>query len=971
MSGQEDEVRGMEGKPREQEAKLCGEEGEPQEQEGEVWGQNSEMWWQEGKLQGEDSQVWGQESKQLEDEEGLPRFSSINSGTSQVAGLEFSQPLSDILLPGPERVKVSRAEALELLNDADTATEAAGIALKKVLEHSSSEELEEIDGVVNKIRLKMIKLQQKTRKSRKKVTDPDGTFLSLSTFEELNEWKLEKDKDDMKDMEKGTQTEVAMKSRVVQTDGGFNGPFRKPFDQLVDVETQKKRSTFIMEEVRRFAEGNQISVAQAAGYILHRQYWTVNRALAELGGELFRGEGNITTVSEVPTLTCLWVQARNNIGRAKFTNIRLQLLRHVKLQPYGLLSELRRAICPALHPWPPGSDLADQRGVYANLGTAVKQVLHRMVQYGGHSWLPSCSKDGGQCANLVATIHCSGDGRGDEKQYGQRSQAEMDTSHVMSFVFSVPSISLALEPKEEEVKVQPAQVQSVSSTELVYQPCAVLPKLRQQQLDGEPGVRVWALPKGLEEQMEANLEPESKRRRVAGGSMSLEVPAHNMAAEEEMEKPAHALKLLTDQMKKPLGFQHTGRAVWSDPEPQSSRAMHPWVLSHEREMADNVKLMYRMIIDPQVEELRSFMLASSGRRTSRDSGWGAGQHGDQERVEDLAKPVLLIAQPCGHTVSISADISLKGLDTKMIRGGCGRTGAFCYLCKTTRKGAHSLEVVRQGFLCDMSAVELLEMVEDWLGPEVNRDEWDTYEFVSKKGDEGVRFGMKHAPYSTIVDTVNAYAVLHTGQLRLYGWVEQFLVRLCSNCPWGIGRLPEDAKQRKELAEEEWKGEKLGKLIGFRHLRAPNQVTGNMVKLFFSEERRGEVVEALGTMSAWQSTWEREMMEEEKEQIRSLLQRLSVINRVMSCDSVVKIFKFRSYCLATYEVILATWPWASVSETLHRLLGHTWEFLVLNNNCGLLRQGEGGSESMHHVERDNRQYGSRKVSLVEGNEDTFR
>ena len=101
-----------------------------------------------------------------------------------------------------------------------------------------------------------------------------------------------------------------------------------------------------------------------------------------------------------------------------------------------------------------------------------------MDRSGSHSWLPSCSKDGGQCANLVATIHCSGDGRGDEQQYGQRSQVEMDTSHVMSFVFSVPSISLALEPKEEEVKVQPARVQSVSSTELVYQPCAVLPKLR-------------------------------------------------------------------------------------------------------------------------------------------------------------------------------------------------------------------------------------------------------------------------------------------------------------------------------------------------------------------------------------------------------------------------------------------------------------------------------------------------------------
>ena len=559
VRGQEGELREQKGEVRGQEGEVRGQEGEPQEQESEVWGQEGEVWRQEGEPREQEGKVQGQEGKLLGVEEGLPRFSSINSGLSQVAGPEFSQPLSDILEPRPERIKVTRSEALELLHDADTATEAAEKALKKVLENSSSEELKEIDDVLSKIRLKMRRLQQDTRKSKKKVTDPDGTFLSLSTFEELNELKSDKDKDDVKDMEKGTQTEVAVKSKGVQTDGSFNGPFRKPFDQLVDVETQKKRSTFIMEEVRRFAEGNVISVAQTAGYILHRHYWTVERALAKLGGELFRGDGDITTVSKVPTLTCLWVQARNNIGRARFTNIRLQLLRHVKLQPYGFLSELRRSICPALHPWPPGSELADQRGVYADLGTAVRQVLQRMVQYGGDSWLPSCSTDGGQCANLVATVHCSGDGRGDERQYGQRSQAELDTSHVMSFVFSIPSISLALEPKEEEVKDQPALVQSVSPAELVYQAGAVLPELRRQQLEGEPGVRVWALPRKLEEQMEAKLEPESKRRRVAEGGESLEVPAHDMAAEEEMElEEDHALKLLTDQMKKPLGFQHTG-----------------------------------------------------------------------------------------------------------------------------------------------------------------------------------------------------------------------------------------------------------------------------------------------------------------------------------------------------------------------------------------------------------------------------
>ena len=213
------------------------------------------------------------------------------------------------------------------------------------------------------------------------------------------------------------------------------------------------------------------------------------------------------------------------------------------------------------------------------------------------------------------------------------------------------------------------------------------------------------------------------------------------------------------------------------------------------------------------------------------------------RVEDLSKPLLLVAHPCGHIISISTDIDVSGMDSKMIRGNTGRTGAFCYLCRTTRAQAHNLDVVQQGFHCDMSAEELIEKVETWLEG-VTRDEWDQYTFVSARGDENVRFGVKHAPFSTIVDTVSAYAVLHTGQLRLFGWVEQLIVRISSDCPWGVGVLPAGAKKRKDDAEEEWKGEKLGPLVGFRHLRAPNQVTGNMVQVFFSEQRGGDVLAAV-------------------------------------------------------------------------------------------------------------------------------
>ena len=168
-----------------------------------------------------------------------------------------------------------------------------------------------------------------------------------------------------------------------------------------------------------------------------------------------------------------------------------------------------------------------------------------------------------------------------------------------------------------------------------------------------------------------------------------------------------------------MAFQQLGDIVWSDNEPQSYRAQHPWVLSHERETRNGIKQLMMTVIDPQVEDLRSFKLSihentvdmrteyytvynaenevgtlvkklhlvtkEDGpdflanvkvRRTKRSRGRGAGQAGDQDRVEDLKKPILMVATQCGHTFSISVDFHLTGLDTKLIRLLNQRTGSY-------------------------------------------------------------------------------------------------------------------------------------------------------------------------------------------------------------------------------------------------------------------------------------------------------
>ena len=117
-----------------------------------------------------------------------------------------------------------------------------------------------------------------------------------------------------------------------------------------------------------------------------------------------------------------------------------------------------------------------------------------------------------------------------------------------------------------------------------------------------------------------------------------------------------------------------------------------------------------------------------------------------------------------------------------------------------------------------------------------------------------------------------------------------LLRLSSKClVWGAGEIRPAARQRMEAATEEWKGERLGLLLGFRHTKAPNQITGYLCRLFFAESTRDSIVEAVSKMRGWGSAYRREMQTGEKEALRKLLQRLGVIGRVIASDSHIKVY----------------------------------------------------------------------------------
>ena len=262
-------------------------------------------------------------------------------------------------------------------------------------------------------------------------------------------------------------------------------------------------------------------------------------------------------------------------------------------------------------------------------------------------------------------------------------------------------------------------------------------------------------------------------------------------AETEEELKELDLRQRFRELQKPMGFQKLGQEVYKDPTPQSSRAQCPWLLAHQRENIDTVREMIESVVDPSVEELRSHSLITGDvidlrtgymtvvgtgveqsrivdglkveweekviievskeesrtahlghvpvRRTSRLRGNRAGRNGDQARVEDLSKPLLIICSPCGHLQSISVDISMGGLDTKMIRLINQRTGAFCYCCSATVQEANNPARVKEGFEADMPMERVLQLARDLFEEAgVQADQHADFELVAKKGDEKTR-----------------------------------------------------------------------------------------------------------------------------------------------------------------------------------------------------------------------------------------
>ena len=291
--------------------------------------------------------VWESSSGRDEDivsvdgEEGLDAVQSSTQEMGCEAEIQFSQPISDI---SEKRVKVSRGEAIALERDrAVTRKEAAESILRQVLNIDqvdlTSEDLEEFENSIATIGNKLGYLQ-KTVKKAKKVERPDDTFLSSSMVEDLKqkvkaksaaaEEKLE-DEGDLGDvvvgevmMERGGGEDKGEREEGARMSRGYY----KAFTDLVPLsKDMKTRAAPLHARLSEWCELNRCSKVAALGYLLHSLFYNEDKTLASIGLKLFTQGREAILVAEVPHLVALWLVERLRLGRGRYTDCRLLLLR--------------------------------------------------------------------------------------------------------------------------------------------------------------------------------------------------------------------------------------------------------------------------------------------------------------------------------------------------------------------------------------------------------------------------------------------------------------------------------------------------------------------------------------------------------------------------------------------------------------------------------------------------------------------
>ena len=373
---------------------------------------------------------------------------------------------------------------------------------------------------------------------------------------------------------------------------------------------------------------------QYAGYLIQRENYQKNRQLAKIGGELFKGNPEILLKPHVTLEECLHILVRNKLDKVKYYNLRAVLSKHVSMVPYHLLSKHRTNICPPTYPYPPGASLDTLTGIFSCLEESLVAQLLRLIQFDGE-FLAKVNRS--CCLKVIGGM----DNAGDEKEYQQRSQVNLKTSHVENGSFIISSIHLETgldNVKDSEVeKFYGFDHENCPRNETGPKLVAIIKTLEAELEDKTLGDMLEVVLEGFDAEVLTLAEQHSpeERFKVTGTSgvnmasviMSPDPSAISYAPHPmDTDKVVHAelptghppvseaASLLQQakndpsygfshlpRLKKPLGYKELGDLVWGEPTKGSVRNHRPWFRIYGKENPETLRPLFKNVIEPQVK----------------------------------------------------------------------------------------------------------------------------------------------------------------------------------------------------------------------------------------------------------------------------------------------------------------------------------------------------------------------------------
>ena len=744
------------------------------------------------------------------------------------------------------------------------------------------------------------------------------------------------------------------------------------------------------------------------------------RKLAQVGTELFNNDYDIAVKPHMDLESGFHIQVRYKLSRIKWINLGFMLHKHVLPPPYQLLAAHRIRICPLLFKYPIGANKDTVTGVYASLSEEL--ILHflRLLQFEGN-FLESVKEN--CCLKVLGGLDCAGD----QSEYQQRSQLNIDTSHVENGSYCLTSIHLdtisSTEPAPPNISTLEPETLPSDLTNLTnsspspllgavnpdqqilglgeYDPQTIPASERKESIDRSwfgtwrDNVKVWSVPsKVLNDDDLENLEgfPAILHRTnnldkvveeledeinhdpsfdgfIDVGMITEVVQTFDQETPANVPEQIEPAKVLPS-IKKPLGYKKLGPAVYSEIYKGSVRASRPWFIIFMRENIETLRPLVKNIIEPQMLELitskhevninatHSFLTKKHGCshldekamnsfNENQKAKFNSRKLNDQS-YENLSKPLIIVAVGFGggsFLVSFSVNFQLKSADGKLGQELTGRTGAHCFSCDLSVEQMHDPAIIRQGLSMNVVTTDLnrhfAALAADY---EISESELDNFVIPSEKGDWDERLGLKGRPLSEKVEISRISSVLHCSVLRILTWINQLVPRWSTVQKWGHGNKYSDREHKRlKKAHDRWMLV-LGEVAGYKNKPCPNQMTGYLASQLFEEKRRNLILDKISQV--WMDLNSKPMEDNAREVFRSLFQRLSVIRRVISSDRCILITQFYEYCLDAYIFILQEFPWCLISDSLHRLLAHVWEHIVLNGNFGLASENEQRIECTH-------------------------